>query len=225
MVPAHPTYLELESLAARIISSSAPLTESASEIQRVSEVVGKEPNDAIGSLHRAILAFLKGFAALGEGHRSEADAHFESATNAAKRSLRREDSSEAHRVLADAYNQLLEIRPTSYAVLNAGGARRAAVRAVELNPGNPLAHLSAAAYLSAAPAIAGGDLTQARFHLEQAGSNNNHSEYQEFLILIWWGRYHSRRGSASAAAEAFAAARAIYPESWWLEHVLEEMDR
>ena len=221
MATAQPIYFELEALAASIIASPTPAADAAAEIQRIEPLLRQTQSGAESELYRAIFEFLNGFAALGEGQMRRADSHFERAAEGAKRSISRGDTSEAHRVLADSYNQLIEIRPRSYAVFNAGGARRAALRAVELDPTNPLAHLSAAAYLAAAPAIAGGDPSLARYHLDQAQKTSNGSEYQQFLVHVWWGRYYAGRGESSAAASAFRDARGIYPDSWWLDHVMQ----
>lgn len=177
-------------------------------------IARRSPED--NELHLARLRFLEGFASLGAGDITVADEFFERSADHARRSIRQSESSEGYRVLADALNQLLNIRSTGYRILNAGRARRAAEDAVELDATNPLAHIASAAYLTAAPAIGGGDVGRAWAHLQSARTQIDGSDYQEFLLLVWEGRNLAARGRTQAARESFAGARAIYPQSWWL---------
>ncbi len=180
-------------------------------------------------LFEATRQFLIGFGELGNGATGRADARFERVIELAERANAVAATSEGYRVLADAYNQLLDIRSPTYKILNAGKARRAAVRAVELDPSNPLAHVSAAGFFVSAPAIAGGSLARGRYHLDEAAAYAKAAAYAEdsdhirFLLAVWEGRLAAAEGRDADAWSCLARAHEIYPLNWWLERVAHEI--
>ena len=175
----------------------------------------------------AIVEFLVGFGELGMGLRNEAEGSFQHAARPAEKANRLRETSDGQRVLADALNQLLELRGTGYRILNAPRARAAAFRAVELDPANPFAHIAVAAFLASAPRVAGGDPQAALRHLQVAGSLTA-DRLARFLIAVWRARVFAAPAApaggggsppAGGVVEAVEQAHAIFPRNWWLAEV------
>jgi len=219
--PAAPA--ELVELADYVMRESPSRSELAARARELEPVIRAAGSEASRTLYRAMLEFLVGFGELGNGSVDEADRRFADSVALALDSTRASASSEGYRVLADAYNQLLDIRTPAYKVFNAAGARRAAVRAVDLDPSNPLAHIAAASYFVSAPQIAGGDLDRGRNHLREAARHGDGSDYQRFLVIVWEGRLAAAEGRSDEARRLLALAYGIYPDNWWLASVAEAL--
>lgn len=174
-------------------------------------------------LYTAMLHHLLGFVERGHGRDRESERYFELAIEFARSANERFETSEGHRVLADSYSQLLDLGGTGFRMLNAGKARRAAETAVELDPRNPLAHVSAAGFFISAPRFVGGDFERARSHLEAAASLHGGSGYVAFLVAVWEARLAHADGRTGAARAAIERANAIFPDNWWLASVSDEL--
>jgi len=212
---------ELVELADFVMRESPSRAELASRARELEPVIEAAEDESARMLLSAMREFLVGFGELGNGSVAEADRRFTSSVSLALGSTRASESSEGYRVLADAYNQLLDIRSPAYKVFNAAGARRAAVRAVDLDPSNPLAHIAAASYFVSAPAVAGGDLDRGRGHLRAAAQYGDGSDYQRFLVIVWEGRLAAAEGRPEEAVRLLSLAYGIYPDNWWLASVAE----
>ncbi len=196
--------------------------ELSARVEETAAAVARTGDEADRILYEAMTHFLAGFGELGLGNRRNADASFVRAARLAERAIALRETSEAQRVRADAYSQLLDLRGITYRMANAGTARRAAMRAVELDDANPFAHIAAAAFLASAPPIAGGSVAGARDHLARASSQTD-STYAGFLVAVWEARIAADQGRPQEAAEALARAHAIFPANWWLEAVSQEI--
>jgi tetratricopeptide (TPR) repeat protein len=153
----------------------------------------------------------------------QAEDYFDRGQELARESLEIRETSEAYRILADCLNQLLQLRGTTYKMFNAGRARDAADRAVELDNENPLALIASAAYYGSAPGIVGGDTRRALDDLEAAERHSDGSDFVEFLIALWRGRALVNSGDESGARESVLRATDIYPDVWLLRTISEEL--
>ncbi|MFW5737848.1 MAG: hypothetical protein ACOCYX_02970 [Spirochaetota bacterium] len=214
---------ELEAFARFVMAESPPSAEIARRVADLDSVISAYADPAAREVFVATRAHLAGFAERGNGRTAAADVWFVQAVESAERANALEPSSEGFRVLADAHNQLLDIRNTGYKMFNAWQARDNAVRACELDQSNPLAHLSAAAFFVSAPPIAGGDIQRGAEHLEHAKRLGADSEYVRFLIAVWEGRLDAKLGRVRDAELALAQAYAIYPGNWWLMEIAGEL--
>ncbi|TVQ25823.1 MAG: hypothetical protein EA382_06425 [Spirochaetaceae bacterium] len=173
----------------------------------------------------ADIAFLTGYFLLGRDDRARALPLFEESLAHARESIGHAETADGRRAESNALQQLLNLGSTGFKMLNAGAARRSALRATELAPQNTLAHLSAVAFLISAPAIGGGDVARGERHLASATEFTDGSEYERFLIAAWTAVLHARRGRIDAARSALADARSIYPKSWWLDEIERDIGR
>ena len=214
---------DLLALAEFVMREAPSREELHARADEVAFVIAAVETPAARELYEAMRQFLIGFGELGSGATGEAEDRFERAAAHALAANALQESSEGYRVLADAYNQLLDVRPPAYKIVNAGRARRAALRAVELDVGNPLAHVAAAAYFVSAPPIAGGGLDRARDHLREAARLSDGSNYVMFLVNVWEARLAVAAGRRGDATGSLALAHAIYPGNWWLVRVAGEL--
>lgn len=128
----------------------------------------------------------------------------------------KEDSSEGWRVLADTQAHLIELRGTLYMMRHGEATRNAALRALELDPNNVKAHITAAGFYINAPSFAGGDVRKAVTTLERALQLNPTNANDRFLIHGWLVDAYRTLGQQQSAREQWLRARAIYPDSGWL---------
>jgi tetratricopeptide (TPR) repeat protein len=217
-----PVPMELAILADVVMADlSAGAVERAA--REAEQAIAAIPDGATRDLHNAQRLFLLGFDAIGRGETRSGEAYVEEAMELARASLEVHESSEGHRILADGYNQLLKVRGRGYQILHFRAAHRAALRAVELDRTNPLAHVSAASYYLSAPRIAGGDVRLGLEHVEAAARLNGDNRYVAFLVAVWAARGASQTGSQESARRSLRHAAEIYPDNWWLNEVSEEL--
>jgi tetratricopeptide (TPR) repeat protein len=219
-----PVPAELDELALTVMRDAPTREEVLARAVQVDATIARLADPAARDLFTAMRQFLVGFAIRGTGGLVEAEEYFERAIELAKRANARTESSEGHRVLADGYNQLLDLGGSGYKLFNVGRARRAAVTAVELDGSNPLAHATAAGFFVNAPAIAGGDPERARAHLDAAGRLAGDSQYLRFLVSVWDAHLARADGAQTAAQAAIDRAHAIFPRNWWLAEVAVKLD-
>lgn len=163
--------------------------------------------------------FLLGMWSLSQEDSGEADGYFTRSLELAELSLSRSESSEAHRRVSNALQQLLELRGLLFQMTEFRRALDAARRAVQLDSESPEARMSLVSYLASAPSVAGGNRDEALRQLERAeelSAGMADAADLEFLMAVWRARLSARSGDRQSTASALAEARAIYPESWLL---------
>lgn len=170
----------------------------------------------------AQIALLDGIRAAGLDQNRTAEEAFEQAVAYAQEAIDAAPDSEHFRVQADAYMQLLRIKPMPYRIANAGRARSVADEAVELDRSNPRALIAAASYYGSTPAIAGGDRDRAReqlsraYRLAQTIPAADGGDTLRFMCLLWQGVVARQERDHDAAADYFQRASSIFPDSEWL---------
>ena len=192
----------------------------AQSLRKVAEQAAEEISNVPTESERRVLEarrlFQLGIWAIGHGTTRQADQYFADSLEEAEQSLLLTESSEAHRAISDALQQLLGIRGFFFQVANAGRALESARRAVELDGLDAGARLSLVSFLSSAPRIVGGDPTEALVHLEEARALSPESDMLRFLLAIWTARLAAQSGDRELTERSLGEARAIYPKSWFL---------
>jgi tetratricopeptide (TPR) repeat protein len=214
-------------LGVRVMANTLTTTELERADSAAVEAVYRLDDSQLQFLLNSQRLFYCGFFHLGRGNDRQAESCFEQAASAAARANKIEATSAGLRLRSDALQQLLEIRGTLYQMLNWRTARDAALEAVALDPGNPSAHLSAASYLTTAPALGGGDLDRARHHVSRASElvaalPPEDSQLLQFLVAVWEARLAAKAGDARGTDAALARATSIYPQNWWLADAREK---
>lgn len=217
------TPAELDELATLVMRGDADRAAFDAALLAAERAAAALPGAADRLVNEARTAFLVGFAEIGYENPGAADAAYQWTVARALEANRLAPTSEGFRILADAQNQLLDLRGVAYKMLNVGAARRATERAVELDPTNALAHLAAAAFNLSAPAIVGGDSARGEHHLEEAEARAGDSEYAAFVIAIWRARVEAGRGDRGAAIRWLDRAAAVYPANWLVSRTAREL--
>ena len=132
-----PAPAPLEEFAHYVMRENPTVAQARQRAVAVNDALRHVAHPAARRLFPAMSEFLVGFAVLGNGSPELAREYFLRAVSGARAANEIEPSSEAYRLLADAHNQLLDTGSVAYKMFNAWRARDAAVRAVELDPGNP----------------------------------------------------------------------------------------
>ncbi|MFW6260307.1 MAG: hypothetical protein ACOC6J_01860 [Spirochaetota bacterium] len=214
---------ELERFALFVMRDDPARDAAFEQAELVERVIRGYREPAARDLYTAMLHHLLGFVERGNDRDRESERYFELAIEFARRANHRVETSEGHRVLADSYNQLLDLGGTGFRMFNVGRARRAAEAAVDLDPRNPLAHMVAASFFINAPGFVGGDVERGRAHVQAAARLGGDSDYVAFLVAMWEARLAHADGRTVAARSALARAHAIFPKNWWLAAVSDEL--
>lgn len=180
---------------------------------------------------------LTGIHQAGLGEARTAISLFEQALELANEAIARRQRSEYFRLKAEALMQLLRLRGLAFRIGNAGAARSAADRAVELDPQNPRALIVAASYYGMTPALAGGDPPRALENLSTAISlaaeqmlRNSTAPGQSraatvvsFSAWMWRGIVLAEQGDGPGARRAYDQAAGIFANSEWLRSARAEL--
>lgn len=127
--------------------------------------------------------------------------------------------SEAFRVLADTLMQQIPLKGVEFAMEAGPRARDAIQKALQLDPANSRAYLSAGIYYLFTPAKYGGDLSKAIKFLRKA-DEVAHEVPDRFLAKVYIGKAVKAKGELDAARLAFTGALALYPNSAWAQREL-----
>lgn len=137
----------------------------------------------------------------------------EEAVGYAEEAVELEEFSEGYRLLADAHSQMMFARGLLYMARHGGTARDAAFKSLELDPENPLAHISVAGYYLNAPPVAGGD-PERGIELLEAGINLSEVDRSDlFLMYLWLSDAYEERDDLQLARRYRLLAAEIYPDS------------
>ncbi|MEX2443204.1 MAG: hypothetical protein WD492_06355 [Alkalispirochaeta sp.] len=124
--------------------------------------------------------------------------------------------SEGLRVQADLHAQMMFARGMIYIARYGNEARRQALRAMELDPGNAGARITVAGFYLNAPGIAGGDTEKGTAILESTLEQHAVNESERFLILGLLAETYTDAGDTARATHYVRRAEEIYPNSPWL---------
>lgn len=137
----------------------------------------------------------------------------EEALDYAENAIEKESFSEGYRLLADAHSQMMFSRGILYMARHGGTARDAALKALELDPKNPRAHISVAGFYLNAPPVAGGDPRRGIELLERGVELSRTDRSDRFLMYLWLSDAYEKQGDLDRARSYREQAARIYPDS------------
>ena len=149
----------------------------------------------------------------------------EAGLEAIRSALQGGEFAEGLRVEADLHSQMMFSRGIIYMVRNGERAREAAIRALELDPTNTTAMINVAGYYIHAPRIAGGDPKEGEALLRDVITLTEPRSDDRFVALGMIAGVYLEEGSYQNAADRLAQARAIHPQSSWIEGLQKELDK
>lgn len=124
--------------------------------------------------------------------------------------------SDGLRVQADLHAQMMFARGLIYMARHGSDARQQALRAMELDPTNISARITAAGFYLNAPRFAGGDSQEGTRILESALAQSPENENERFLILGLLAQTYGEAGDTAEAGRYLQLAEEIYPRSPWI---------
>lgn len=158
-----------------------------------------------------------------QGDKRTALEHFEVAQHEAEEALLQGLTiSEAFRVLADALMRQIPFKNAEFAMESGLRARDAIQKALQLDPSNPRAYLSAGTYYLFTPIKYGGDLNKA-INLFWKANEVATGIPERFLAKVYTGWALRAKGEVCAAEAAFNEALALYPNSAWAQRELKDL--
>ena len=134
------------------------------------------------------------------------------------------DFSDGWRVFADANSQMAMARGFIYMIRHGEEVRNATLLALDLDPANIHANITAAGYYLNAPAFAGGDPARGLQLLEYALNLEEESEADRFLVLAWLSVGYAKEDDKQKARRYWYEALRIFPDSSFLQTIDEEYD-
>lgn len=124
--------------------------------------------------------------------------------------------SDGLRVRADLHAQMMFARGLIYMARHGSDARAQALRAMELDPTNINARITAAGFYLNAPGFAGGDREEGTRILESALAQGPENDNERFLILGLLAQTYGEAGDTADAGRYLQLAEEIHPRSPWI---------
>jgi hypothetical protein len=140
----------------------------------------------------------------------------------AERALSAGDFSDGLRVRSDLHSQMMLARGVFYMMRNGEEARDSALVAMDRASDNVRAHISSAGYYLNAPAVAGGDPSQAERLIRRALSLHP-TRNERFILSVMLARACATLDDEPGARRALANADELFPGSPWVATVRDEL--
>jgi tetratricopeptide (TPR) repeat protein len=171
---------------------------------------------------QAEVEYLLGFLEQADNRRAQAQQRFEAGRDLLLASLQQAESSQAYRLLADTYAQLLILNGLLYKMSYGPKVREMAEAALRLDPANLKARLTLALFYKNAPAIAGGSRKESLRLLHQLEGEQNLERADRFSVNAWLGILYSEGRRPAEARRYLSRALEVYPGNTWLQGLLAE---
>jgi tetratricopeptide (TPR) repeat protein len=178
---------------------------------------------AVRNRWQAEVDYLAGFVEQGDGRPQAARERFESGRQLVEESLAYAPSSQAYRLLADIYAQLLILGGLVDKISYGPKVRELAEEALRLDSSNPKARLTMALFYKNAPAIAGGSRARSLRLLHALDEEESLERVDRFSVYAWLGIAYSEVNSTFEARRYLRKALEVYPGNSWLQELLERL--
>jgi len=171
----------------------------------------------------AEVEYLLGFVEQAEERFEQAEERLEQGRDLIMESLRLGETSQAYRLLADTYAQLLILNGLLYKMSYGPKVREMAEEALRLDPGNVKARLTLALFYKNAPAIAGGSRRRSLSLLHMLEGEGTLERVDLFSVNAWLGIAYSESRNTAEARRYLQRALDVYPGNTWLRGMLSEL--
>jgi tetratricopeptide (TPR) repeat protein len=171
----------------------------------------------------AEVEYLYGFVEQGDNRSAEAERRFASGRDLTLQSIAAGASSQAYRLLADIYAQLLILNGLLYKMSYGPKVKELAQEALRLDPGNAKARLTLALFYRNAPAIAGGSDVRSLQLLHDLERVPDLERVDRFAVNAWLGISYSEKKRSADARRYLGRALAVYPGNTWLRGLLADL--
>ncbi|MGM0369229.1 MAG: tetratricopeptide repeat protein [Bacillota bacterium] len=137
-----------------------------------------------------------------------------------KKALRKKETSDALRLLADCYMRQMNYKGQLYKMTHGSKSLQLLKQSIELDSANYTAYNSLGTYYINAPKIGGGDINQGIKMLKKALASTN--QFDNFITYQWLGIAYNKQNNTEQAVNHINHALEIYPNSSWGQNKLEE---
>ena len=192
-------------------------------LDRSRSAFGRIDDGAARLYWQAEVAYLLGFVGQADKRPKEAEGSFEVSRDLLLASLAGRPTSQAYRLLADAYAQLLILNGLLYKMTYGPKVREMAEEALRLDPANSKARLTMALYYKNAPAIAGGSRAKSLEILHRLEGEGTLEAVDRFSVNAWLGIAYSEGRRSLEARRYLTQALEVYPGNTWLQGMLAEL--
>jgi tetratricopeptide (TPR) repeat protein len=169
---------------------------------------------------QAEVEYLLGFVEQADKRSEQAERRFEKGRDLVLASLAQGETSQAYRLLADTYAQLLILNGTLYKMSYGPKVRVMAEAALRLDPANVKARLTLALFYKNAPAIAGGSRAKSLQLLHRLEGERDLERVDLFSLNAWLGIAYSENRRPAEARRYLTRALEVYPGNTWLQGLL-----
>jgi tetratricopeptide (TPR) repeat protein len=169
---------------------------------------------------QAEVQYLLGFVERSDGRPDQAQRRFERGRDLLLSSLQRRESSQAYRLLADTYAQLLILNGLLYKMSYGPKVREMAEAALRLDPTDAKARLTLALFYKNAPAIAGGSRAKSLELLHSLEKERELARVDRFSLNAWLGILYSESRRPEEARRYLTRALQVYPGNAWMQDLL-----
>jgi tetratricopeptide (TPR) repeat protein len=177
-------------------------------------------DECLGWYWMARVDYTLGLIERGQDNESESEELFQRSLMLAERSLDCAPTSDTHRVVADAYAQLMPYRGVFYAMRYGRRIMEHAQRAVELDSRNARAQLTLALSYLHAPAFAGGSVEHCVLILKKLENRPDLPRLERFSVHTWLGIAYDKVGDYVLAAQHLERAAEVYPGNSWVRELI-----
>jgi tetratricopeptide (TPR) repeat protein len=147
--------------------------------------------------------------------------YFEESRHYAEQALSHRASSEAYRILADAYTQQMKYRGLSFQIANGGKIKEYAESALDLDPDNAKAWLALALYFFPRSAPCRRECRKKYRHpASSLESDTALHPLNRYGILIWLAIGYKYREDSRTAMRYLEEAFRLYPRNRWIDTLL-----
>jgi tetratricopeptide (TPR) repeat protein len=204
-------------------SGETDISEAVNTLVSARETLDQMTDDDFDKYYcQAQVEFVLGRIAEESGKKSEAVEQYTKSSQLAKKAFDyNKKSSEAHRLLADTYLRLINLKGAVYAMSYGPQALKLLNVAVSLDKCNYPAYNSLGIYYYHLPIIWGGSSTKALKYLRKALESKD--EFDNFLSYTYLGIVYNNQNKIREATDNLDKALAIYPGNLWAKGVLEEV--
>ena len=192
-------------------------------LERSRDAFGRIDDGAARLYWQAEVAYLLGFVGQADERPREAERSFEASRDLLLASLAQRPTSQAYRLLADTYAQLLMLNGLLYKMSYGPKVREMAEEALRLDPTNAKARLTLALYYRNAPAIAGGSRARSLELLHRLEGEQALEPVDRFSLNAWLGIAYSEVRRPLEARRYLTQALEVYPGNTWLQGMLAEL--
>jgi hypothetical protein len=172
---------------------------------------------------QARVSYLFGIVERGDRDTRAAEARFSTSLQWALQSIQARASSDAYRLVADDYAQLMLVNGVLYAITTGRKIKVYAEKSLALDPANAKAQLILALYALNAPGFAGGSERAGHDALLALRARADLETEDRFAVAMWLAIVSGKRKDRAAAGGFLSEARLVYPGSSWIHDIEKEI--